>query len=148
MRAALNMQCPHIYNQGSFLPSRHTISKWRRINVDATLIRRHFTVVCPQGYIVAQNIQGLLGITVNSAVITGVLLLCRPTDHLRLWMGLTFTTLSANSADDKLMIFYFSIFFRENRIWNFKHLSLNLVFWETKKKVFQNVVCWKFYPEC
>ena len=27
------------------LLSRHTISKWRRINVDATLIRRHFNVV-------------------------------------------------------------------------------------------------------
>ena len=33
------------------LPSRHTLSKWRRINVDATLIRHHFNVVCPLGYL-------------------------------------------------------------------------------------------------
>ena len=51
----------------------------------------------------------------------------------------------------------FFLFFPENRIWHFKQIVSwgdNLlemskpVFWEKIRKIFQNVVCWKFYPEC
>ena len=34
---------------------------------------------------------------------------------------LTFTTLWANSADDKLLIFF--LFFPENKIWHFMHIA-------------------------
>ena len=74
---------------------------------------------------------------------------------------LTLTMLCANSADDKLMIFF--LFFLENRIW---HFMQNVSFWKIGSdiscrqfawsaesyfqekiwKVFQNVVCWNFYP--
>ena len=67
---------------------------------------------------------------------------------------LTFTALWANSADDKLrMLFLFS---PENRIWHSMqivtigdslHESSNPVPLEKYEKIFQNVVCWKFYPE-
>ena len=56
---------------------------------------------------------------------------------LRNYHGLTFTTLWAFSADDKLMIFF--LFFPENWIWHFMqivsfgdnlHEMSNPVFWE------------------
>ena len=62
---------------------------------------------------------------------------------------LTFTTLKANLADDK-----FVLFFPENRIWRFMqsfsigdslHEMPNPVFWETYIK---NGICWNFYHEC
>ena len=67
---------------------------------------------------------------------------------------LTITTLWANSADDKLVIF--SLLIPESRIWNFMQSSIgdNLhevsdpVFREKHEKIFQYVVCWKFYSEC
>ena len=68
---------------------------------------------------------------------------------------LTFTTLWAFSADDKLMIYF--LFFPENRIRHFMQIVSsgdNLhemsypVSEKNKKKIFQNAVCWKFYPEC
>ena len=66
-------------------------------------------------------------------------------------LALTFTTLKANSADDKLIFFLF--FSPENRIWHFMQIGDNLheiskpVFWKKIIKIFQYVVCWKFYPE-
>ena len=66
----------------------------------------------------------------------------------------TSTTLWANSADDKLVVFF--LFFPENRIWHCKqivsigdnlHEMSNPVFWEKSEKYFY-VVCWKFYCEC
>ena len=57
---------------------------------------------------------------------------------------LTFTTLWAFSADDKLMIFF--LFFPENRIWHFMqivslgdnlHEMSNSVFWEKYEKYFK-----------
>ena len=42
-------------------------------------------------------------------------------------------------------------FFLENRLWNFMHNlheGSRLIFWCIIRKVFQNVVCWIFYPEC
>ena len=68
---------------------------------------------------------------------------------------LTFTTLWAFSADDKMMLFF--LFFprkqdltfhanclrRRQFAWNVKSCFLGKI-----RKIFQNVVCWKFYPEC
>ena len=57
---------------------------------------------------------------------------------------LTFTTLWALSADDKLMIFF--LFFPVNRIWHFMqivswgdnlHEMSNPVFWEKQEKYFK-----------
>ena len=87
---------------------------------------------------------------------------------------LTFTTLMANSADDKSVIFFlffpknrirhfmqivskkkkiFFLFFPENRIWHF--MQIVSIAWNVKscflwkvRKIFQYLVCWKFYPEC
>ena len=73
----------------------------------------------------------------------------------------SFTSLWANSADDKLMIFLF-FFFLENRIRHFMQIGDNLheanlrqFAWNVKTrflgkqwKIFQYVVCWKFYPQC
>ena len=56
----------------------------------------------------------------------------------------------ANSADDKLVIFF--LFFPGNRIW-FKqnvfiwdnlHEMSDPVFWGKIRKIYQNIVCWKF----
>ena len=41
-------------------------------------------------------------------------------NYLPLPASLTFTTLWANSADDKLMIVF--LFFPENRVWHFEHI--------------------------
>ena len=69
-----------------------------------------------------------------------------------IYIHLNFFHSLANSADNTLMIF--SYFFPENRIWHFMqivtigdnlHEMSNPVFWEIKK-IFQNVICWKFYP--
>ena len=58
--------------------------------------------------------------------------------------ALTFTILWANSADDKLVLFF--SYFTENRIWHFMqivsngdnlHEMLNPVFWKNKKKYFK-----------
>ena len=54
------------------------------------------------------------------------------------WPFLTSTTLLSNSADDKLVNFFF-LFFPENR-----NQMSNPVFWGKN----QYVVCWLFYPEC
>ena len=77
---------------------------------------------------------------------------------------LTITTLWVDSADDKLMIFF--LFFLENRIWHFMQIvSVENRIWhfmqeticmkyqslfsrKNKKKIFENVVCWNFYPAC
>ena len=45
------------------------------------------------------------------------------------------------------------LFFPENRTWHFMQIVIcmkwqSLFFEINKKKIFQNVVCWKFYPEC
>ena len=66
--------------------------------------------------------------------------------------NLTLTTLWVNSADDKLIFFFF---FPENN-WHFMQIvpiednlqeMSKLVFWE-KKKIYFMVVCWQYYPEC
>ena len=69
------------------------------------------------------------------------------------WPILTFTILWAFSADDKLMILF--LFFPENRIWHFMQIVRRQFAWNVKscflgkiRKIFQNVCCWKFYPEC
>ena len=68
---------------------------------------------------------------------------------------LTFTTLWANSADNKLMVFFFSYFSQTmgseiscklsplKTIW----IKMSNLFFGEKKKKFQYVVYWKFYPE-
>ena len=68
---------------------------------------------------------------------------------------ITFTTLWANSADDKLMIFF--LFFSENRLWPFMqivskwdnlHQRSKLIFWEKKKiisKCFETVFREKYF---
>ena len=66
------------------------------------------------------------------------------------------TSLLANSSDDQLMIFF--LFDQGNKFWHFMQivsLGDNLhemskpVFWKkNRKKKFQYVVCWKFYPQC
>ena len=59
---------------------------------------------------------------------------------------LTCTILRANSADDKLIIFF--TFFPENRFWDFMQTVSNLnemskpISWKNKK-IFQYVLCWK-----
>ena len=71
---------------------------------------------------------------------------CSKTLYCLVWpiylVSLTFTTLWAFSADDKLMIFF--LFFPENRIWHFMqivslgdnlHEMSNPVFWENKKNL-------------
>ena len=51
------------------------------------------------------------------------------------------------------MRFFSSYFFHENRIWHFMQIG-NLhevsdpIFKEKIRKIFQNVVCWNFYPAC
>ena len=59
----------------------------------------------------------------------------------------------SNSADKKFMIFFW--FFPENRIWYFMqivsigdnlHDMSKPVFGKKKEKIFQYVICWKFYP--
>ena len=67
--------------------------------------------------------------------------------------GLTFTTLRANSADNKLMIFF--LFFPENRMtFHANYLHWRQFAWNVKfrflgkrRKIFQYIVCWKFYPK-
>ena len=63
---------------------------------------------------------------------------------------LTFITLWANSADVRLLIF-FSYFFPENRIWNFMQIHTICmkcqILFGKMRKVFQYIVCWKFYQE-
>ena len=67
---------------------------------------------------------------------------------------LTFTTLLANSADNKLVIFF--LFFPENRFWYFIKIvsigefaqNIKNCFLGKIRKIFQTVVCWNFYPEC
>ena len=67
---------------------------------------------------------------------------------------LSFTTIWTNSTD-KLMAFF--VFFPENRIWHFMqivsigdnlHEMSKLFSRKNKKKIFQNVVYWNFYPDC
>ena len=57
--------------------------------------------------------------------------------------NLTLTKLWANSAVDKLMIF-----FLENRIWHFMQICMKcqILFSRKNKKIFQNFVCSNFYP--
>ena len=59
--------------------------------------------------------------------------------------------LRANSADDKLMMFF--LFFLENRIRHFMqivsigdnlHEVSNPIFYEKEEKIFQNVICRNF----
>ena len=66
---------------------------------------------------------------------------CIYTDQESEW--LTFTTLLANSVDDKLLIFF--LFFPENRFWYFMqivsfwdslHEISKIVFWETRNQLF------------
>ena len=64
---------------------------------------------------------------------------------------LTSSMLWEDSADDKLMIFF--LFFLENRIWHFMlwrqfAWSIKSHFLGKIRKIFQNVVCWNFYPAC
>ena len=46
------------------------------------------------------------------------------------------------------------IFFSENMIWHFMQILhfrqnvTNPVFWGKIRKIFQNVICWIFYPNC
>ena len=54
--------------------------------------------------------------------------------------SIIFTTLLANSADDKLMIFF--LLSPESRIWHFK---FQFLLSEEIRKILQNFVCWKFY---
>ena len=84
---------------------------------------------------------------------------------------LTLSMLGADSADNELVIHVFFLFFLENRIWHFMqivslgdnlHEVLDLFFpketicmkclilfsRKNKKKIFQNVLCWNFYPAC
>ena len=67
-------------------------------------------------------------------------------------LKLTFTTLWAFSAENKLMIFF--LFFPENRIWHFMQIKeticmkCQILFSGKIRKIFQSVVCLKFYPEC
>ena len=81
---------------------------------------------------------------------------------------LTFTTLWPNSADDKLMIFFLFFFQKTGFDMSCKlspmktgfDISYKLSLLETicmkslilfsgkNDKVFQNVICWKVYPEC
>ena len=85
--------------------------------------------------------------------------------------GLTLTTLWADSADDKLIIFF--LFFLANWIWHFIQMKCLIQFSRKNKKlhancllkrqfawsvisnflgkirkIFQNAVCWNFYPAC
>ena len=53
---------------------------------------------------------------------------------------LTFTTLLANSVDDKLMIFLFYLEKNEK-----KCMKCQILFPEKRKSMFQNVVCYNFY---
>ena len=62
--------------------------------------------------------------------------------------SLTFATLLANSADNKLMTVFF-FFYQKTRFdisleFNLHWMS-NPVSWEKEEKMFQNVVYWKFY---
>ena len=63
-------------------------------------------------------------------------------------MKYQFITIWAISADDKLIICF--LFFSENRIMQTDNLyeMSNPVFYVNKKKMFQNVVCWKSYSAC
>ena len=70
-------------------------------------------------------------------------------------MKLTFNTLWAYSADNKLMTFF--LFFPENRFWHFMQIGSNgdnlhemskPFFMGKIREVFLCVVCWKFYPVC
>ena len=61
----------------------------------------------------------------------------------------------ANSVDVKLVIFsYFSqktgfdISCKLSPLGDNLHELSNSVFWEKQEKIFQYVVCWKFYTEC
>ena len=67
------------------------------------------------------------------------------------WVPLTFTTLLANPADDKLVIFFF--LFQENRIWYYiqigdsMHELSNPVFWKrNNKKNISKCFVLKFLP--
>ena len=56
---------------------------------------------------------------------------------------LTFSKLRTNLADDKLIFFLFLLKIRFDIsfiFFNLHELS-NSIFWENKKKIFQNVVC-------
>ena len=71
-----------------------------------------------------------------------------------IWSYLTSTILWADSADDRLMIF-FSFFFPENRfdiscrnVSNLHKMSKAVLLGKKIRKIFKNVVCWNFYPEC
>ena len=63
-------------------------------------------------------------------------------------------SLWANSADDKLMIFF--LLFSENRIWHFMQIvstgnnlhKCESCFLGKVRKIFQTVLCWIFLPEC
>ena len=66
---------------------------------------------------------------------------------------LIFTTLWANSADNKLMVFF--LLFPENKIWQILQIiSIETILICMKYQILfsgknkKNVVCWIFYPEC
>ena len=62
---------------------------------------------------------------------------------------LAFTTYWANSADNKLVMFFLRIFPRkQDLIWHFICMKCLILFSRKNKKIFLNVVCWKFFPEC
>ena len=50
------------------------------------------------------------------------------------------------SRQQFLMMFF--LFFPENSIWDNLHEMSKPVFREKSKKIFEYVICWKFYPEC
>ena len=64
----------------------------------------------------------------------------------------TFANLWENSADDTLVIFF--LFSPENIIWNAMQIvsteticmKFQIMFPGTNRKLFESVVCWKFYP--
>ena len=73
-------------------------------------------------------------------------------NKLALFNHYQFTALSANSADHETTNYNIFLIFPENRIWHCMqivstgdnlHEMSNPVFWGKKKKLFQNVVCWK-----
>ena len=74
----------------------------------------------------------------------------------KLWVALvsilTFTTLLANSADDKLVIFFLYLPYIKNRLWYFMQIVF-IFAWNVKacflwkiRKIFQIVICWNFFP--
>ena len=82
------------------------------------------------------------------------------TGNWDVWIDLlgieTFTTLLANSADNTLMLFFF-FYFTQKTGFDISHNLSPLqtickkcqnLFSGENKKIFQYVICWKFYPKC